>query len=544
MMTFERAGSAAPTRPAPAGRSGRAAGSSAGPRGGVATVAFALFLFLSGASCQSAPARQVGPPRDYHFSPGGDDASGDGSPDRPFRSVDRANRLKLNPGDRVLFEAGQNFNGNLHLDAEDAGTPELPVTVGSYSLPSNGTTGVTLPTHGRATIRAGVGTGLLIENAGGVRVADLVVLGDGPSANRGSGVEFRNTLDAARTLAFVRVDNVEARGFGREGIFVHGRPKDGSHSGYADVAITDCVARENKLGGVYVTGFWAGEVAQAPRALPHRDVRVRRCLAADNPGDPAGRDDNRSGSGIFLDGVAGGLIEHCEATNNGAANRAKDGGPVGIWCTISDRVAIQNCRSHRNRTGGKHDGGGFCLDGGVCNSVLRYNVSEENDGSGYGLYEYPWAPPANGNAIHDNVSRDDGRRNGYAGIHVWDDARTLRDVRIERNRVLMNAVSASTAVAAPTASSDASATAKPPRGLWIQSPIRDSRVADNVFEIGPGVRLMDIASGQWNVRFEGNAYQTGGDRVAVEWEGREFTSLRAWLAATGERAAAAAAQRN
>ena len=32
---------------------------------------------------------------------------------------------------------------------------------------------------------------------------------------------------------------------------------------------------------------------------------------------------------------------------------------------------------------------------------------------------------------------DYARRNGYAGLHVWDDNRGLRDVHIERNRVVL-----------------------------------------------------------------------------------------------------------
>lgn len=504
-----------------------------GPAGRLGPIACVLLLGLlvPGLACQSGPPPE---PRDYYFSPRGDDQTGDGSSARPFRSVDRANRIELNPGDRLLFEGGQSFDGNLKLDAPDGGTPERPITVASYG-------------RGRATLRAGAGTGVMVENVGGVRVADLVVVGNGPGANSGSGVEFRNALEDRRSLTWVRVHNVEARGFGRAGVLVHGCAPDGSASGYADVEIEGCAAVANKVVGVHVTGPWEGEPGAAPRALPHRDVRVRRCLAADNPGDSASRHENRSGSGILLEGVAGGLIESCEARGNGAANRAHHGGPVGIWCTVSDRIVIERCRSHRNRTGGDHDGGGFCLDGGVCNSVLRYNLSEENDGSGFGMYEYPWAPPASGNAIVENVSRNDGRKNGYAGIHVWDDSRALRHLRIERNRVVVEDPLAASAANAgggePRGRGDGWAggggargavRAKPPRGLWLQSPIRDAVIARNVFEVGAGARLMDVARGQRRVHFEGNVYRTGGDRIAVEWEGREFRSLRQWLAATGQ----------
>jgi hypothetical protein len=462
-----------------------------------------VVMVVVGQGCQSAP---PAPPRDYYFSPRGDDAAGTGTPERPYRTIAKASALELNPGDRVLFEAGQTFAGNLALDARDAGTPERPVTIGSYG-------------PGRATFEAGRATGVRVENAGGVRVADLVVLGAGPRYNRGSGVEFVNTLTGGKKLRHVRVENVEASGFGREGVLVHGAPDDGSPSGYDDVLVADCALRENLHTGIYFTGWWKAERGRQPHAFAHSNVRVVRCLAEGNPGDPTARNTNRSGSGILLDSVDGAVVEHCEATNNGAENYAHHGGPVGIWCTIANNVTIQYSKSHRNRTANGHDGGGFCLDGGVCNSVLQYNATEENEGSGYGIYEYPGAPPAFGNVIRHNVSRNDGRKNGYAGIHVWDDARTLHNVRIEGNNVYMDP--------APPGR-------KPPRGMWIQSPIRDCRIAGNTFTVMPGVRLMDVAGGQRGVRFERNTYHTGGDRVALEWEGREYTSLIAWLAASGQ----------
>ena len=476
------------------------------------------------------------PPRDYYFSPTGSDAAGDGSAGKPFSSIDKANRLQLNPGDRVLFEAGQSFAGNLSLDEDDAGTAAQPVTVGSYGQGPDG--------RGRATIVAGAGTGVRVENAGGVRVADLVLvgagIGAGSAANGGSGVEFVNTLRGGRTLDFVRVENVDARGFGHEGVFVHGAPSDDSTSGFSDVAITGCVARGNQRSGIYVAGNWSADWTGRATAFAHRNVRVERCLSADNPGDPTARDENRSGSGILLDGVDGGLVDQCEATSNGAGNRARDGGPVGIWCTASRRVVIQRCKSHRNRTGGRHDGGGFGLDGGVCESVLQYNLSESNDGSGFGVYEYAGAPLAVGNVVRHNVSRDDGRRNGYAGIHVWDDTGTLADLKVQGNTVVMIPAAAG-AVGADGGSGAAGGRGQVGwrRALWIQSPVRDVEVSGNVFEAGPRVRVVDVAWGQRGLRLANNAYRLGGDAAAVAWDGREFASLAEWLRTTGEPQAAA-----
>ena len=49
---------------------------------------------------------------------------------------------------------------------------------------------------------------------------------------------------------------------------------------------------------------------------------------------------------------------------------------MGIWASESNRVVIQMCRSTGNRTGGRHDGGGFGLDGGVTNSVHAVQLQQ------------------------------------------------------------------------------------------------------------------------------------------------------------------------
>jgi len=68
--------------------------------------------------------------------------------------------------------------------------------------------------------------------------------------------------------------------------------------------------------------------------------------------------------------------------DNGIENTWIRGGGVGIWAWDSNDIVIQHNIAHHNRTG-SYDGGGFDLDGGVSNSIMHYNLSYENDGSGY-----------------------------------------------------------------------------------------------------------------------------------------------------------------
>ncbi|HEX8911588.1 MAG TPA: right-handed parallel beta-helix repeat-containing protein [Humisphaera sp.] len=458
-------------------------------------------LLLASAGCKGGPPPT---PRDYFVSPRGDDATGVGSAERPFKSIDRANRLSLHPGDRLLFEGGQTFRGTLRLGPDDAGMPGRPVTVGSFGA-------------GRATIAADGSSGVVVEDAGGVRVIDLVVVGNGPTVNDGSGVEFTRDSGSWKRLPPIEVANVEARGFGRAGVRVAAEA-----GGYDGVRVTDCAARGNAEAGIHVDGRQEMVDDRACR-YSHRDVVVAGCLAADNPGDPRARHVNHSGSGILIAGTDGGTIERCEATRNGAASRGAEGGPIGIWATGSTRVTIRLCRSHANRTNGRHDGGGFALDGGVTRSVMEDNVSEANDGSGFGLYQYEGAPPASGNVVRRNVSRGDGRRNGYAGVHVWDGDGTMRDVLIERNRV-------------EAGGADAWSTG-PARALWVQTPVVGLRVTENAFVARDGARLLDVAVGPAPDMSRNTYAWADGGGTAIVWRGTPYATVAQWRAATGLAAA-------
>src|SRR4051812_48403909 len=102
-------------------------------------------------------------------APTADDANDGRSPHTAWRTIARVNAADLRAGDAVLFRGGGEFRGNLVLGPRSAGTPRRPVTVGAFG-------------RGRATIDAGAGTGLLLRDAGGVLVRDLVFRGDGPRA--------------------------------------------------------------------------------------------------------------------------------------------------------------------------------------------------------------------------------------------------------------------------------------------------------------------------------------------------------------------------
>jgi hypothetical protein len=453
---------------------------------------------------------------DYHVSPEGRDANA-GSRARPWRTIERANRRKLGPGDRLLLQAGATFSGTLVLTTEDAGTPSRPVVVGSYGA-------------GRATIDAGTGAGVLVANAGGVVVENLVLRGDGRPRNTSSGLAVVHDRPGGKRLAFIRIRDVEASGFGRAGIFVAGLATNGSQGGFEDVRIERCDAHDNVYYGILVGGPWdddrtdtvvpGKQDAGLRPGYTNRDVYVGHCRAYRNLGDPDYKR-NHSGSGILVADTDGALIEHCLAWENGALDSGTEGGPCGIWAAGSNRVTIQYCESFLNRTGpDTADGNGFDFDGGMTNSVMQYNYSHHNDGFGYLVYEYAGSPHAHrDNVVRYNVSAFDGRkRQGSAGIFVDSSGDGIEGVVLHNNTVI--ATPSSAGVERPA--------------IEVRGNVTRVRVLDNLLAAVVGTFLVEKADPARDVLLQGNAYWAEGRPVRLRWDGQEYTSLEAWRSAAGQ----------
>ena len=444
----------------------------------------------------------------YYVSPSGDDSHSGTSAQTAWQTIDKVNTIDLNPGDKVLFEGGHDYPGNLLLTAEDAGTPKQPVVIGS-----NGS--------GRAKIKAGNGSGVTVLNAGGVIVENLIVMGDDYRTNVGSGIEIVNELPDDQKLKYIRVHNVEASGFGRRknpapeglqtpngcGVFVGGYASDKSKSGYNDVRITNCVTYQNEFFGILTTGYWQDD----PDTYANSNVYVGYCKMYDNPGDP-NYFENHSGSGILMEDVDGGIIEYCQAYNNGYEGGCKVGGPIGIWAAVVNNVIIQCCESHHNRAG-KGDGGGFDFDGGTTNSILQYNYSHDNDGAGYLICSYKNAPHTfNNNTLRYCISVNDSRKEIHGAINLVTGSPIEDPIR--NTQVYGNTIYSSISYA-----------------IYIgRAGIYNTKVCNNLFITANNQKLPVRNPDKSTTTFAGNVYWA----VDGAFDIAGYKSLEAWRAATGQ----------
>jgi len=427
----------------------------------------------------------------FFVRPHGDDGAKGDSTNAAWRTIERANRAHLEPGDRLLFEGGRSFAGNLVISKEDAGTSNAPVVIGSFG-------------EGRATILAGEQTGITVENAQGVTIENLIVEGAGRANNNGYGIRCDNTLTTGQRLGHLCIANVEAQGFGVFGILV-----GGEHAGFEHVLITNCVMHDNLRGGMEV----AGRLPWDSTVYAHADVRVSHCQAHDNTGDPTYLK-NHSGSGMVLYEVDGGVMEYCTAWNNGALCRSSGGG-VGLWTCASRRVVIQYCESFGNRTGGA-DGGGFDIDGGSVDCVLQYNYSHDNDGPGLMVYTYPYASFTDrGSVVRFNISENDARKNRYyAGLWVRTDGKEMTGVEIYNNTVLVG----------PWTDQAAHIYA---RGV-------EARVRNNIFIAKGSALPLRVEEPEGRVRFENNLYWREGGPTRIAWGNQIHSSLQEWRDQSGQ----------
>jgi nitrous oxidase accessory protein NosD len=320
----------------------------------------------------------------YYLSSAGNDTNA-GTLTSPWKTIKKINAVPLLPGDRVSFRGGDSFNGSFRLDSASHGKAEIPILITSYG-------------EGRATLNGGKSSAVQIKNTSFVTIQNLEL--------KGAGRKNGNTSDGLLILNSdnIIVDSLDVSGFRNAGVSVYTS---------SFVHITKVEAHENGFAGISISGIYQKKASC-------NNIYIGYCNAVNNPGSPVILD-NHSGNGIIAGSCSKVLIEYCTATNNGWDMPRKGNGPVGIWCYEADSVTIQHCISYLNKTSaGGGDGGGFDLDGGVTNSVIQYCLSYQNQGSGYGIFQYAGASVWRNNIIRFNISENDGEvSEAGAGVYIW-----------------------------------------------------------------------------------------------------------------------------
>jgi len=344
----------------------------------------------------------------YFVSPSGNDSSNGLSSASAWKTIAKVNATELSPGDLVLFQGGQTFNGRLYI--RSSGSAGFNIKFSSYG-------------NGRATINGGSGTAVYAYNCAYISIDSLIVAGSWNATtqlgNDNYGVLFYNDLAGGVKLGEVAVNRCEVKGFAKSGIGVLSWPADGSQSGYSKVSVVGNTVHDNGSCGITTLG---PSPAAGSTAYAFNTVYVGYNRVYNNFGVKASTG-KHSGNGILIGDAAAGTVEYNVAYNNGWYNTSTAGGPAAIWCYDSKNLIFQYNEAHHNGTGpGTPDGDGFDLDGGAVNCIMQYNYSHDNYGAGFLVWEYGNARIKNsGNIIRYNISQNDNTNNNntvYGGISM------------------------------------------------------------------------------------------------------------------------------
>ncbi|MCX4668933.1 right-handed parallel beta-helix repeat-containing protein [Streptomyces sp. NBC_01381] len=472
-----------------------AAASALGRRAAPGALVAAIALIAAG-GCAATP--HYSPTSTYYVGAAGDDDNDGSSPDKAWRTLARAERVALEPGDRLLLEGGGRFTGTITLNGSEAGDADRPVVIGSYG-------------EGRATVDAEGTPGISVHNTAGVEIRDLHVTGDRAAYAGDGGINLYADRPGGGPIDHVLVSDVEISGF-RAGIAVGSNEE---RTGFKDVTVRQAKLHGNKDAGLLTYG---PKFEPRQPAYAHEDFEVEDVTAYRNAGDPKA-DGRHTGDGIILGSVRQATVRNSTAHDNGARSAiTAPSGPVGIWAYDATDVLLEHNTAYRNHTRSEVDGAGFGFDENVSGSTMQYNLAFHNDGSGFYAYTRVVNGAHTDNTIRYNLSSDNGRRlPQFGGLAVY--GHDVRNLRMYQNTVVMT-------VLEDGRSGPALRLMDGQTGVTVRN--------NNFITDGSPLVLADEGLTAANVLVQGNNYRAPQGQWTAQWGDRTFAGLKAWSAATGQ----------
>jgi hypothetical protein len=422
----------------------------------------------------------------YYVSPSGSDSSSGTSSSAPWKTFNNINARTFKAGDQILLQSGATFRQRMTFDSGDKGSSSAPIKVGIYGGTS------------KAAIDGGTDSAIKVTSTAGFSFSNLYLYSDDPVGNVSGGLGFYNNLTTNTKLNYIRVDNCEM-GWFKTGIEIGG---NSGSSGFNDVKITNTKVHDNRVAGIFSYG---------KSSYAHTNITVNHVQAYNNTGEPHTSTTGVTGHGIVLSSVNGATIEYCVAHDNGS----KGDGGAGIWCYDATKVLMRYCESYKNKTAFTHDGDGFDLDRNTSSSTIEYCYSHDNDGGGFMLCNRDNNSLHTGNVIRYNISQNDGRKNGYGGLHAWG---RVRNAEVYNNTVYMN-----------QAPSGSHACIRVPNQSIESNDSEKLHFRNNILISLGATALVSVTSQQLDhssdLKFQGNAYYAASGGFKIVWGSSTLTSI-------------------
>lgn len=314
---------------------------------------------------------------DYHVHPIlGDDNNSGTKPEQAFKTLQRASKLALTPGDRLLLAAGQTFEGRLEFE-KIAGTVEKPIVISSY-VTREESRGLPAEIDAR-----GFAAGVLLNNCAHIELSNLLITANGGGMKSSSpakagmrcGVLIQTDEKgeyAGFNLANITVRDVfyEEKGFVRAPEEV--RTANGTqHYGWGirfinhsdEAVMRDITIRNCAISNVCHTGLKFTARSNCIERVRVENVRVF----------------DVGGPGVQMSVVCDGRFSQLDVNRSGSTNDTRNWGRgSGLWTWGSSNIVIE--KSRFQNANGPGDSAGVHIDFNCRNVVVQYNLSANNAG--------------------------------------------------------------------------------------------------------------------------------------------------------------------
>jgi hypothetical protein len=311
----------------------------------------------------------------YIDSDGGSDANAGTSPGLAWATLDKVSNWNFEPGDQILLQRGDSFNGKIFLNGQDNGEEGNPVIVGAYGTGD-------LPVISAVGYRAGVH----IRNARHISVSDLEIHGDGGAMVDGApnNKRYGVLVDASGTNT--SFEDIIIRDLYIHDIFP--RDSDGSEGARPNPAYDpNDPANDDRAITWYGTGIAILGVSTAVSSnvivegcrietVGYKAIDMKRVNQIDvlnnhmaDIGGPAiqpGRVNDLVVRGNVVDG------------SGSYSDPRMHGRGSGIWPWTSERILIEKNTFMHAR--GRADSCGIHIDFNCRDVVVQYNLSIDNGG--------------------------------------------------------------------------------------------------------------------------------------------------------------------
>lgn len=300
----------------------------------------------------------------YVSTSAGSDGNDGRSSTAAWRTIERVNAHMVEPGDSILFRAGESFLGQLRL-VNEGGYPGFPVVVSRYGA-------------GERPVLDGDGhlSTILLENSGQIHLSGLEIKNDGGSAKPGTSVKLRyglylvNTFTDGTTFDHFRFTDLTFRNIysttqinddDQTGVNAHAIKTN--NSGYnpehpilfREMLVNDCFFTR--------TGRHAVVIAATDQ------LTLRNNLFQ-----------HVGGAGMVIAAHSRNILVENNITDHTGSNidSRMAGRGSGVWAYRTTNLTVQNNRFLHAR--GIKDSFGMHIDIGNRNVVYQYNYSEDNEG--------------------------------------------------------------------------------------------------------------------------------------------------------------------